>query len=49
MTNYLSPEGLLLSEVISVLRQVESPPPTVLAGAETAYGWRSVVVAVADL
>ncbi len=49
MTDYWSPEGLLLTEVISVLRQVESPPRAVLAGAETAYGWRSVVVAVADL
>ncbi len=48
MTNYMSPEGLL-SEVISVLRQVDSPPPAVLAGAKTAYGWRSVVAAGADL
>ncbi|HET6964221.1 MAG TPA: hypothetical protein VFH58_05570 [Acidimicrobiales bacterium] len=47
--DYFSPEGLLLSEVVSVLRQVEAPPAAVLAGAKTAYGWRSVVLAVADL
>jgi hypothetical protein len=39
----------LLSEIMTFLRAVEPVPAAVLSGARTAYGWRSVVAAVADL
>ncbi len=49
MTDYWLPELGLLDERISVLRNAEPPPLAVMASAKAAYGWRSVVAAVADL
>lgn len=42
-------DSTLLEEVISVLRRAERPPAGVVAAANTAFGWRSVMTAVADL
>ena len=39
----------LLDEVVAVLRAAQPVPAAVVAGAKTAYGWRSVMTAVADL
>jgi hypothetical protein len=43
------PESSLLAEVISVLRAAPPVPAAVVSGAEAAYGWRSVMAAIADL
>lgn len=38
-----------LSEITTFLREAEPVPALVMSAAKTAYGWRSVVAAVADL
>jgi hypothetical protein len=44
-----APEEDFLSEITRFLRSAEPVPELVLSAARTAYGWRSVVAAVADL
>ena len=42
-------EDDFLAEITTFLRHAEPVPELVLSAAKTAYGWRSVVAAVADL
>jgi hypothetical protein len=42
-------EDAFLAEITSFLRHAEPVPELVMSAAKTAYGWRSVVAAVADL
>lgn len=49
MSDEWSPEARLLEEAIAVLRAAEPVPASVVAAGKAAFGWRSVVAAVADL
>ncbi|HWE55217.1 MAG TPA: hypothetical protein VG435_06865 [Acidimicrobiales bacterium] len=47
--SFWSGEESLLAEAVAVLRRAEPVPAAVTSAARTAFGWRSVVAAVADL
>ena len=49
MTDDIPVDEDFLSEIVSFLRRAEPVPAMVVSAAKTAYGWRSVVAAVADL